>query len=345
MRAAVAVLLAVAAGLALGAAARWPWAGGEGRAQATRTGVQGGTAASAAVRHGDPRPAERSTNVASHRTLTRVARPPVSAATGQRASSVPRTAVVPLAVSARTAARLRLRVGDLVEIGADPSFARARRARVVAVWDGPEHPADVARQEAQVRLPLDALEAVMGREDAADRIVVRLRPGADPVRVRDDLRAVVAGADVYTSADLAARTSRAFAVITRFHRAIGTVTMLASGVFLVAIVSLKLSEMRRELGALRLVGIGAGTVRLIVVGLAAVVAVVGTAAGVALGAALTWGINAYYRSLLDSALVFARLEGRTVAAAAVLAVTLGLAAGALVGARLVRRHPLDLVGR
>ncbi|MCL6551969.1 MAG: FtsX-like permease family protein [Firmicutes bacterium] len=280
-----------------------------------------------------------------------MARPPVSAAIEQRASSVPRTsgvprtAVVPLAVSARTAARLRLRVGDLVEIGADPSFARARRARVVAVWDGPEHPADVARQEAQVRLPLDALEAVMGREDAADRIVVRLRPGADPVRVRDDLRAMVAGADVYTSADLAARTSRAFAVITRFHRAIGTVTMLASGVFLVAIVSLKLSEMRRELGALRLVGIGAGTVRLIVVGLAAVVAVVGTAAGVALGAALTWGINAYYRSLLDSALVFARLEGRTIVAAVMLAVALGLAAGALVGARLVRRHPLDLVGR
>lgn len=258
---------------------------------------------------------------------------------GQHASAVP------LAVSARTAARLGLRVGDLVEIGAEPSLKRARRARVVAVWEGPEHPADVARQEAQVRLPLSVLEAVLGREDTVDRIVVRLHAGADPARVRDDLRAMVAGADVYTAADLAERTSRAFAVIARFHRAIGAVTMLASGVFLVAIVSLKLSELRRDLGALRLVGIGAGTVWLTVAGLAAVVALVGTAAGVALGAVLTWGINAYYRPLLDSALVFARLEGRTVVRAVTLAVVVALSAGVVTAARLARRRPLDLVGR
>jgi putative ABC transport system permease protein len=263
-------------------------------------------------------------------------------ARGGRQESAP---VDPLAVSRRAAARLGVRVGDVVEISADPSFTRARRARVVAVWEGPEHPADAARQEALVRLPLPALEAVLGREDAVDRIVVRLHGGADPGRVRDDLRATVAGAEVYTAAELAERTSRAFTVIARFHRAIAVVTILAGGIFLVAIVSLKLSEMRRELGALRLAGVGAGTVRQTVLGLAAAVGLAGTAVGLAMGAALTWGINGYYRPLFDTPLLFARLDGRTVAGAAVLAVVLSLAAGAVVAWGLARRHPLDLVGR
>ncbi|MDR7481601.1 MAG: FtsX-like permease family protein [Armatimonadota bacterium] len=251
----------------------------------------------------------------------------------------------PLAVSARTAAHLGLRVGDVVEISAEPSFARARRARVVAVWHGPEHPADVARQEALVRLPLHALEAVLGRDDTVDRIVVRLQGGADPARVRDDLRATVAGVDVYTAAELVERTSRTFAVVVRFHRAISVVTILASGIFLVAVMTLKLAEMRRELGALRLAGVGRATVWRTVVGLAAVMALAGTAAGVVMGAVLVAGINGYYRPRFETALVFARLEGRTVRDAAALAVALGLGAGVAVAGRLARRSPLELIGR
>lgn len=301
-------LLGVATALALVAAAGL-WAGGGAQAGA---GAQSGTRA-------------------------QVGAAPVD--TGERG------AVVPLAVSARTAARLGLRVGDVVEVSAEPSFARARRARVVAVWHGPEHPADVARQEALVRMPLAALEAVLDREDVVDRIVVRLQDGADLARVRDDLRATVAGVEVYTASELVARTSRTFAVIARFHRAIAVVTVLASGIFLVAIMTLKLSEMRRELGALRLVGIGRATVRLTVIGLAAVVALAGTAAGVAMGAVLVWGINGYYRPLFETTLVFARLDGRTVAGAAALAAALGFGVGAVVAGRLARRSPLDLLGR
>jgi hypothetical protein len=98
-----------------------------------------------------------------------------------------------IAVSARTAKRFGLNVGDIIDVSADPSMAGARQVRIVAIWTGSEHPADVARGDPQIRMHLPVLEDVLGRHDVVDRVVVRLRDGADPLvatRTRDDLRAL-----------------------------------------------------------------------------------------------------------------------------------------------------------
>ncbi|MDR7570863.1 MAG: FtsX-like permease family protein [Armatimonadota bacterium] len=249
------------------------------------------------------------------------------------------------AVPERTARRLRVRPGDVLEVAADPAMRRAQRVRVAVVWNPAEHPADVARQELRLVLRLPFLEALTGRPDTVDRVVVRLRQGAQAQRVREDLEAWAVGFDAYTAEELAAHTSRAFVVVSRFHRAIALVTLLAGGIFLVAVPGLRTSEMRREIGALRLVGIGRGTIALAVVGIATGVALLGTLLGLGIGAVLVAAINAYYQPLFQTSLVFAVLEPRTVAAAAAFSVLLGIFSGVAVAARLLRQPPLEQVSR
>ncbi len=253
-----------------------------------------------------------------------------------------------VAVSLRTAQRWGLRVGDVLEIGADPSMAGARRFRVAAIWTSREHPADVARGDPQIRFHLPALEGLLGRRETADRVVVRLREGTSEdtaTKIRDDLRALGAGFDVYTARELVEHTSQTFVVISRFHRAIGLITILASGIFLVTIMALRLSEMRREIGALRLIGVSRATIGATVMLVAGAVAVAGCLVGIGLGAAMIWAINAYYQPLFGTTLRFAVLEIGTLTFAGGLAMLLSLAAGAAVAVRVLRQPPLEQVGR
>ncbi len=250
-----------------------------------------------------------------------------------------------IGLSRRTAERLGLSVGDVIEVSADPSMAQSRRARVTMVWSPPEHPADVARGDLVIRFHLPDLQSLLQQPDTVDRIVVRL---LDPTRaswLRDDLNALGRGYDAYTAADLARITSRTFRVITQFHRAIALITLLASGIFLITIMALKFTEMRKEIGALRIVGIAKETIAFTVLGIAAGAAIAGTAVGLALGAVLAWGINAYYQPLFHTHLRFAVITPQALWIVAALAVLLGLAAGAVVSVRLLRQHPLEQVGR
>lgn len=250
-----------------------------------------------------------------------------------------------VALPERTARRLGLRSGDVIEVSRDPAMRTAHPVRVAVVWSPPEHPADVARGELRVVFRLPFLEELTGRRDAVDRVVVRLRPGAPGLRVRDDLRAAGSGFDVYTAEELVRSTSQTFVVVSRFHRAIAVVTLLAGGIFLVAVTGLRASEMRREIGALRLLGVGSSTIVLAVLGIASGIAVLGTLAGLVIGAGLVAAINAYYRALFQTELWFAVLEPHTLAVTAGLGVGLGILAGAAVAVRLVRESPLEQVRR
>jgi putative ABC transport system permease protein len=250
-----------------------------------------------------------------------------------------------VALPRQTAERLGVRVGDVIEVSRDPAMRGSRSLRVAAVFEAAEHPADVARGDLELRLHLPLLESLLERPDIVDRIVVRVRRPDEAGQVRDELKAFGPGYDVYTADELVAHTSRTFVVVSRFHRAIASIAVTASAIFLVTIMSLKLAEMRREIGALRLLGVGRQTIGLTVIAIAGVVAIVGSLAGVGLGAVLVWAINVYYQPLFETRLRFAVLTPDTVVAACGLAVAVGLAAGAVVAVRLMQQHPLEQVGR
>ena len=67
--------------------------------------------------------------------------------------------------------------------------------------------------------------------------------------------------------------------------------------------------------------------------------------GIGLGYLVSLAINAYYRRLFDTDLVFSRITLPLLGTAVALSLALGIAAGALMAWRLLRRPPLDSAGR
>ena len=128
----------------------------------------------------------------------------------------------------------------------------------------------------------------------------------------------------------------------RFHDAIGVVTVLASGIFLLCVMIIRVDERRRDMGVLRLIGVGRGTVFRAIVLETLAIALLGSGVGALLGMVVAGAVNAYYARLYDTTLRFALVTPRIGLTAAGLGLLLGAAAGALAAWRLTRGSPQRL---
>jgi putative ABC transport system permease protein len=133
--------------------------------------------------------------------------------------------------------------------------------------------------------------------------------------------------------------------VSRFHKAIGVITIVASAIFLLCIMLLKVEERRRDVAALRLMGISRQTVMRAVIIEASLLALVGSALGVGVGFLGSQFVNWYYQGVYRTPLAFSIITPSIVALAVVLSLVLGIAAGILASLRLVRTPPLVLFGR
>jgi putative ABC transport system permease protein len=269
----------------------------------------------------------------------------------QDPSSVGRAAATAVAPQQRTVAiddafaeRAHLKVGDRFSISARPGTAGDTVIIGAIVRRGAD-PSEVARGDLRVRMHLDQLQAVAGYGDRVDRFAIATTPAADIPRLIDRINAVAFGFQAYRSRDIAVETSRTFQVVSRFHRAIGIITIVASSVFLLCIMVMKVEERRRDIAALRLMGISRATVMRAIIIEAALVAVLGSALGVALGWAASLLVNWHYQALYRTPLAFSIVTPPTVAFAVSLSLVLGIAAGVMASLRLVRTPPLALFGR
>lgn len=236
-------------------------------------------------------------------------------------------------------------MGDLVVLAAAPGAAAGDTARVAAIVRRRADPSEVARSEPRVRLHLDHLQALISYGDRVDRFAVATRGEAATARALRQINAAAFGFRAHRSRDIAVETSETFRVVSRFHRAIGVITIVASAIFLLCVLLLKVDERRRDVAALRLMGISRASVLRSVVLEAALIATVGSAAGVGIGFVVSAGVNAYYQALYRTPLRFSIVTSDIVILAVSLSVVLGVAAGALAALRLVRTPPLALLGR
>ncbi len=150
------------------------------------------------------------------------------------------------------------------------------------------------------------------------------------------------GYRAYPSELIAAESSRTFAVVSRFHRAIGVISIVASAVFLLCIMLLKVEERRLDAAVMRLIGISRATVFRAFVLEATFVAAVGSVLGVGLAAVAGALTNWVYRRRFETSLVFSHLSVEIVAFGVGLSLLLGVAVGALAARRLVTARPLAL---
>ena len=245
-------------------------------------------------------------------------------------------------VERRLAESVPLEVGDTVRVRALAGKGAARAFVVAGVFERAADPNRIARNEMEVRLHLPDLEALLPERDRVDRFAVVLRPGADADSAARWIEGVAFGTRAYGSAALAEETSATFAVISRFHDAIGVVTILASAIFLLCVMIIRVDERRRDMAMLRLIGIGRGTVFRAIVVEAVAIALVGSAIGAGLGVVVARIVNAHYAGVYDTTLKFALVTPRIVLLAALLGLALGVVAGSLAALRIARVPPQQL---
>jgi putative ABC transport system permease protein len=217
--------------------------------------------------------------------------------------------------------------------------------RVAAITEPSADPSEVSRQEYRVRMHLDQLQSLTSYGDRVHRFAVQSRGGRSQDRAVAAIDAAAFGFVAHRSKDVAVETSATFAVVSRFHRAIGVITIVASAIFLLCILLLKVDERRRDVAALRLSGISRATIVKSIVIEASVITLLGTLFGIALGWIATVIVNSHYQAVYRTPLRFALVTPQTIGFALTLSIVLGIVAGALAALRLARAHPLALLGR
>lgn len=249
-----------------------------------------------------------------------------------------------IAIDARMAEDLGLRPGSRVRLSSVPGGA-GDEVEVAAVVERRADPAEVARREYRIRTHLDHLQGLLGLDDRVDRFALALRPGTEVDRVASRINQAAFGFRAHPSRAVAVESSRTFQVVERFHRAIGFITVVASAVFLLCLLLLSVEERKRDIAALRLMGLSRRTVVRAIVFEAALVALLGCVLGAGIGTVASWVVNAHFQSLYRTPLLFALLTPGIFAFATGTSLVLGIGAGAVAGWRLVRTPPLTLMGR
>ncbi|MBD3160732.1 MAG: FtsX-like permease family protein [Candidatus Eisenbacteria bacterium] len=264
---------------------------------------------------------------------------------GVGAEAAPADSPPPVLVGRRVAARLGLATGDTVRISAESDAPDPEPFRVAGIYREAADPATVSRRYDTIRMQLPDLDRIAGLGGAVDRISVRL---VDPSRAEETaslINEMAYGFEAHTAEELSEKASGTFVVIRRFHLAISIITIFGGGVFVAAIMLLKVEEMRRELGMLRLIGIGRGTILRALLVEALLLTLLGSAVAIGLGFGISVAVNAYYRAFYDTTLTFSRVTPGIIAVSVGISTLLGLLAGGLAALRLTRRSPLELLGR
>jgi len=249
-----------------------------------------------------------------------------------------------LAVERRLAEELALSVGDTLRIG--PAVDSLTKLGVVAaIYEPRPDPAEIAKRERHVRMHLPDLAALLGAPDRVDRYGIGLSPGVVPDTAAAVFNRTAFGYRVYSSQAIASESSQTFLVVSRFHRAIAVITIVASAVFLLCIMLLKVEERRLDAAVMRFVGVRRRTIFGALLLEAALVAAFGSVAGSGLAYLAGAATNAYYRRYFDTGLTFSLITSEIVLFSVVLSLVLGVLAGAVAAWRLVHTRPLVLWGR
>src|SRR5205814_2596863 len=163
-------------------------------------------------------------------------------------------------------------------LGAAPGAGRTLRVGA-AIYGPPADPARLTKGERYVRLHLSDPAALVGAPGRVDRFGIGLVPGTPVDSAVAELERNAFGYRAYPSAVIASGSSQTFLVVSRFHRAIAVITIVAGAVFLLCIMLLKVEERRTDAAVMRFVGVRRRTIFGALLLEAAVIAVVGSGLG------------------------------------------------------------------
>jgi putative ABC transport system permease protein len=252
---------------------------------------------------------------------------------------------MPEILVSRTLLRDRgLRVGEVVQLSADPRGHEARPFRIAGTYEPTPDPSRFTARRFEVRMHLPDLLALRGGEgdDAVSAVNVALRDPADAESYAGELRA---RAPAVVVAPTRAGDDQHFRVIERFHLAISLVTVVGSTAFLLALMVIRADERREVAGLLRLLGVSRRRVLAQALFEGFCIAAAGAVFGVAFAAVTQGAVNAFFQWRYDTTLQFVRVTPAIAAWCVAVALPLGVLAGLVASWTLLRRPVLDLLRR
>lgn len=273
-----------------------------------------------------------------------------SAVVRPQAPVLPATLVPEILVSRQLMEAEDLAIGDVVTLSADPIGATGHTFRIVGAFEPTPDPIRLGAERLEVRLHLpDLLDLSASPTDplsreAVDAINVALQPGAAGRDLARRVAATVPGVVAEPTTD-DGRRAAPFVVLERFHLAIALVTVLASSVFLLALMLMLVEERRATVGILRLIGFRRGRILQHVLAEGVVLAVTGAVFGIVLSTLLQGGINRFFQWRYDTTLVFVRITPGVALQSIAVSIPLGVAAILASSWSLLRREALSMVRR
>jgi putative ABC transport system permease protein len=255
-------------------------------------------------------------------------------------------------ISRQLATAEGLRVGDTVVLSSKPDGTAATRFRIAGIYEPVADPMRLAATRHEVRLHLPDLLSLTA--DPSDPLSTESVTAIN-VALTDPRDADAFARDVSARIPIQQLTARAaqggeetatvFVVLDRFHFAIAIVTVVASTVFLLALMVMLVEERRETVGILRLIGLRKGRILLQVFAEGLLIAAAGAAFGILFAAALQGAVNAFFQWKYDTALVFVRITPQIAFRCVLLAVPLGVLASLVSSWTLLRSNVLDLARR
>jgi putative ABC transport system permease protein len=253
-------------------------------------------------------------------------------------------------VSRQLLASEHLAIGDVVTLSGDPKGAHPKEFRIAGIYEPIPDPARLGAAALEARLHLaDLMDLTADPADPAASesvraINVKLADPSDAAAFARDLAARAPGLLVrdLTAPDDADVT---FVVLDRFHLAISLVTVIASSIFLLALMVMLVDERRDTVAILRLIGLRRRRIFIQVLAEGLVIALAGAIFGVGLAALLEGGFNRFFQWRYDTALVFVRVTPAIALRAVSVAVPLGILASVAASWSLLRRGAMALARR
>jgi putative ABC transport system permease protein len=243
-----------------------------------------------------------------------------------------------------------LSVGDVVSLSTEPTGARSRQFRIAGEYEPMPDPMRLGAVRHEVRLHLPDLVSMTA--DPADPLAVESVDAINVALERPDTEAAFAQAAApripgNIARSIAGDEQRAapFVVLERFHLAIAIVTVVASSIFLLALMLMLVDERRETVGILRLIGFRRRRILLFVFAEGVVLAAAGAIVGVVLSAVFQGGINRFFQWRYDTALVFVHVTPAIALRSIAMAVPLGVVAAVASSWALLRREVFSLTRR
>ena len=243
-----------------------------------------------------------------------------------------------------------LRDDDVVLLSAHADGRDPRDFRVVGIYEPTPDPMRLTAKRHEIRLHLpDLLDLTDDGTDplhheSVGAVNVALVDPEDTVALGREVSARVPGLFWRPTAPRDDEFNP-FTTLEHFHWAIAVVTMIASSMFLLALMVMRADERRETVGILRLIGWSRPRILVEVLIEGLFIAVAGAVFGVAFAKATEGIVNAFFQRHYEIALVFMRVTPGIALRCIALAVPLGVAAGLAASWTILRRDIAALVRR